>query len=710
MFPRFVRFVAAVLLLATPVGAAAKSKKSLRTAQTTVAPKPQDSQIAQTIYDKGLQGGWQDWGWTQRSLEAGKPARLHMNNYGGWILAHRNLTGQFSALSFNIKGAGQLGEFLEVHLASDGDDSLPRVMVGAAHRHPLEGGWVQVQIKMSELNPSASPFDRITFRAAKAVADGALDFDKIVLYGGVEQEAKVDVNSMRSHSAALQVDCRAPSHAISPMIYGIAFNPRRVGADPYQWDMGVTSRRWGGNPASRYNWQLGNAWNTALDWFFMNVNYTNDGSYSWKKFLDDDRDHHVSTALTVPIMGWIAKDTDSYSYSVSEFGPQQYANGDVGNGKRSNGGPISGADPHRTSIEGTPQFTGDWVKAIRAYDNDTHTRNVHEYILDNEPALWNSTHRDVHPQALTYDELLKRTIDYGTAVRQADPQATIAGPAEWGWPAYFFSAKDAEAGFNVKPDRRAHGDEPLLDWYLRKLREHARSSGTRVLDVLDLHYYPQADGIYGQNEKTDPASAERRLRAVRSLWDPSYKDESWINEKIQLLPRMRDLIAANYPGLKMSIGEYNFGGERHISGGLAQAWALGLFGQYDVYSAYYWTYPPSNSCTYNAFKAFRNYDGQGAHFLERSVQAAGDAKTPIFVSQNESRDTMVAIVLNLDPHDVANAKVTLGGCGNYRVNRAFYYTGGPSIKPWEGKVEVTGGAINAKLLPYSINVFELKAQ
>ena len=82
--------------------------------------------------------------------------------------------------------------------------------------------------------------------------------------------------------------------------------------------------------------------------------------------------------------------------------------------------------------------------------------------------LWNTTHRDVHPEPATYDELLERTIAYGSAVRQAVPEAVIAGPAEWGWTNYFNSAADVAPGGNKK-DRKAHGNVPLLPWYLTKL-------------------------------------------------------------------------------------------------------------------------------------------------------------------------------------------------------------------------------------------------
>ena len=50
------------------------------------------------------------------------------------------------------------------------------------------------------------------------------------------------------------------------------------------------------------------------------------------------------------------------------------------------------------------------------------------YNLDNEPMLWNSTHRDVHPQPLSYDELRDRTYTYGAAIKAADPGAKTLGP------------------------------------------------------------------------------------------------------------------------------------------------------------------------------------------------------------------------------------------------------------------------------------------
>ena len=46
-----------------------------------------------------------------------------------------------------------------------------------------------------------------------------------------------------------------------------------------------------------------------------------------------------------------------------------------------------------------------------------------------------------------------------------------------------------------------------------------------------------------------------------------------------LIPWLKAKIAAHYPGTKLSFSEYTFGGGHDISGGVAEADALGIFGR-----------------------------------------------------------------------------------------------------------------------------------
>ena len=138
----------------------------------------------------------------------------------------------------------------------------------------------------------------------------------------------------------------------------------------------------------------------------------------------------------------------------------------------------------------------------------------------------------VHPDPLTYDELWTRTLAYASVAKAKDPTALVLGPESWGWCEYFWSAAD---GCSNGPDRAAHGGLGLLEWYLAQVRADQLASGVRKVDVLDVHYYPQA----GTALNDDESQAAKRLCTVRSLYDTTYVDESWINQPVRLLPRLR---------------------------------------------------------------------------------------------------------------------------------------------------------------------------
>jgi hypothetical protein len=658
----------------TPKGSDGAASTAHGTATTAAAPDV----IEEHVYEGALGAGWSDWGWSPRVLGKGS-AELDVTNFGGWIVQHAAFDHPFGALTFRMKAPKVAGEFLEVHLVSPSETSYPPVLVTAAMQNPLDDGWAEVSIPFKTLDPELLPFDRITFRASKSVTAKLL-LDRIAL----TKAAAADLAPKPPKAAkpvALSVDCKAKGRAISPLIYGIAFDPMTDGKTEHQWKMKAAARRFGGNVASRYNWQLGNAWSAAKDWYWENLDFTGTPGWSYTRFLDANVAHETKGALTVPMLGWVAKDTTSYSFSVKSLGAQQSTDPykpDAGNGLSSDGKPLPPPPPSTTSIASTPEWVKKWVARIREDDKKRGVRSVDMYILDNEPGIWSTTHRDVHPEPVSYDELLQKTIAYGTAVRAADPEAVIAGPAEWGWTNYFYSGKDAAAGFDKKPDRLAHGDLPFIAWYLKKLREHETKTKTRVLDVLDLHFYPQGKGMYAEDGggAVDAEGAARRLRATRALWDPTYVDESWINEPVMLLPRMQKWIDENAPGVGISIGEWNFGAEKHVSGGLATAEALGRFGEHGVRSAFYWTYPPQNSPSFWAFRAFRDFDGQGGRFLDRSLPTKTAEGASIFASRDASGKHLVIIVLDLLSDQPLEPKIVLEGCGKIASERAFQYAGG----------------------------------
>jgi hypothetical protein len=462
---------------------------------------------------------------------------------------------------------------------------------------------------------------------------------------------------VRSAPAAITliIDAAQDRHAISPYIYGMNYAIETLAAE-----LRLPVRRWGGNSTTRYNWQ-NNTYNTGSDWYFENI--VPDTNSSSDAFVQQDRRTGTRTLMTVPTLGWVAKNSSSShpfscGFKVSQYGPQQSVDPwdtDCGNGIRTNGTNITGNDPRDTSISISPTFVQNWVSHFVSTLGAASAGGVQFYDLDNEPMLWNSTHRDVHPQPLGYDELLSRTVQYASAIKAADPSAQTLGPAEWGWTNYFFSALDAAPGgawWSNPLDRNAHGATPLVPWYLQQLRAYEQAHGVRLLDYLDLHYYPQASNV-ALSDAVDTATQALRLRSTRSLWDATYADESWINgteggPAVRLIPRMREWVNANYPGTKVAISEYNWGAPGHINGALAQADVLGIFGRENLDLATLWDPPKTNQALAYAFRMYRNYDGAGSAFGQTSVRAtsADQDQLAVYAAQDARSLALTVMVIN----------------------------------------------------------------
>src|SRR5262249_6978573 len=143
-----------------------------------------------------------------------------------------------------------------------------------------------------------------------------------------------------------------------------------------------------------------------------------------------------------------------------------------------------------------------------------------------------------------------------------------------------------------------------------------------------------------------------RLQATRSLWDPTYTEKSWITAQwgkpIRLIPWLQERIAERYPGTKVGMTEYNFGAGEHISGGLAQADVLGVFGREGLYLANYWGDGPGNGelpkFIKGAFKLYRNYDGKKGAFGDTAVAATAElGKSSIYAATDSKRPGVLTV-------------------------------------------------------------------
>ncbi|HEX8253110.1 MAG TPA: glycoside hydrolase family 44 protein [Thermoanaerobaculia bacterium] len=449
----------------------------------------------------------------------------------------------------------------------------------------------------------------------------------------------------------INVDAAADRHRINPQIYGVNF-----ASTAQLLDLNVQLNRSGGNTTTRYNWQQ-NAANHAHDWFYQSLEHGPAvAGEETDTFIQETKNGGAQPMITIPMIGWVAKLGPNRqrlsSFSIAKYGAQQQADWqwfpDAGNGVRTDGTLITNNDPHDANTPVDSSFMAGWVQHLTTKWGSANTTGVRYYILDNEPSIWHGTHRDVRPTAPTMDEMLAKIIDYGEKVKSIDPNARVAAPEEWGWSGYLLSGYDQQYGARTNnwgnlPDKMAHGGWDYLPWLLARIHEYEQNSGRKLVDIFTVHYYPQG-GEYSTT--TTDAMQLRRNRSTRSLWDPSYTDETWISDKVRLIPRLKEWVDRYDPLTPIGITEYSWGADAHMNGATAQADVLGIFGREGVDMATRWVTPDTGTPAYNAMKMFRNYDGAKSTFGDISVRAV--APNPDNVSAFaaiRSSDAALTIVL-----------------------------------------------------------------
>ncbi len=619
------------------------------------------------VYDDALATGWNDWSWggIDRDLANADPvhggtASITVTYTGGWsgLQFGRNdaldVTGH-DRLRFWVHGGSQGGQQVQVS-AGNGCTSVSQAFT------PTAGTWTMVEVPLRDLGRQMSVTYLSWFNATPG-AQPTFYLDDIAF---IEEVGPTPTPVPPVAGPALSIDASADRHVISPYIYGMNFADEALAAE-----LRLPVRRWGGNATTRYNWKI-DVSNRAMDWFYENIPNPDpgtlpDGSEA-DLFVEQNLRTGTETLLTVPLIGWAPKSRDvECGFRVSRYGEQERTDPwqpDCGNGIRTDGTVITGNNPLDTSIPITPTFVQEWINHLVSRYGTAEEGGVQFYNLDNEPMLWSDTHRDVHPEPTSYDEMRDRTYAYGAAIKEADPGAKTLGPVVWGWTAYFWSALDWSEGgdwWNHPQDRLAHDDVPFLEWYLRQMRDYELQHGARILDYLDVHFYPQANGVFS-DQAGDASTQALRLRSTRALWDSTYVDESWIDEPVYLIPRMRQWVADNYPGTGTAISEYNWGAQCHINGALAQAEVLGIFGRERLDLATLWGPPQADQPAAYAFRMYLNYDGSGSAFGDIGVSAssADPGSLSVFASQRSEDGALTLMILNKTAQPLTSS-VSLAG-------------------------------------------------
>jgi hypothetical protein len=563
--------------------------------------------------------------------------------------------------------------------------------------------------------------------------------------------AKVTLNPpVAAAGPALTVDAGNPTHPISPLIYGM--NAYLLGASAADSSAvakaNIAIDRWGGDSTERYNYQL-DVTNDIADWYFENE--TGNAGDGWAAvsgvsafdaLVESNNANGIKTLGTVPVLGWVSKDSTSCSFPQTTYPDQTSFSNDgraCGSGiyptgvkgcTNSSGCNITGNNPDVTSIPEPPPappaasavssawadgtWAGEWTGYLVTKFGSGNpatgpATGVSIYDLDNEPSWWDSEDLDVHPNPFTYDEVTNGGIGTALAIKTVDPTAHISGPVmDWWWD-YFYSKKDVASGWSTSPcydpwsdpvDRKAHGGVPFIEYYLRQFATAQTTYGLRLLDYLDLHTYFAAEYPVGSGNSVafttagDTGMQQARLNSTRVFWDPTYTDPNYTQPNYptdpnyttsctppvqapQLIPMMQKWVASDYPGTRLAIDEYNWGGMEAINGALAQADILGIFGSYGLDLGAMW--PTSNPSTQvpgmMAFAVYRNYDGANSTFGDMALAStsANQGELSVYGALRTSDNAVTVVVINKTYGDLTDT-LSLANVNASGPAKSFLYS------------------------------------
>ena len=504
---------------------------------------------------------------------------------------------------------------------------------------------------------------------------------------------------------------------ISPFIYGTNFYSGNTVPQPR-----VTFDRDGGNRWTAYNWET-NASNAGSDFLYQNDAYlsgSNVPAEAVRSFIAGDESNGLASLVTVQLQGLVSADE---SGPVSVTNPPDLTRFKTVVDQKStvSNVPFS-VNPPTTDAN---VYMDEFVWALdQKLPGIFGVSPIYPTFLslDNEPELWSSTHLEVQGQnAVTSDNYITKTINLSRAIKDQFPNVVIFGPVHYGFQGIYNWQGELSAtpsGANWFPDK-----------YLQALKTASATYGKPLVDVYDFHWYAEvydAGGtrILNLNGTTlTDAQVQLIVQSPRNLWDPTFKDDNnsnpWIfNElgqtPINLLGRLQAKINAEFPGMKISITEYENGGWNHIAGTIAQADNLGIFGSQAVFAANFW--PPNGTYSYTlaGFRAFRGFDGASASFGDTSLQATSSAVENVVVYASSDSTTPGRVVFvainrsNAAKVTAINGQALSGTAHLYQMTAASAQAQNPVQPVAVGTMPVSGSTLTITLPAYSVTTIDVR--
>jgi len=244
-------------------------------------------------------------------------------------------------------------------------------------------------------------------------------------------------------------------------------------------------RQGGGNNSTKYNWRM--KLSSHPDWY--NNVYANNWDAAAKNLTD--KMPGVQGMWSFQLLGKVAANTQSnfpdWNYNSSKWW-------DGVNQNLAGGGTVNPAGGGKALVEGnTDLYLKDWPadstvgildKWFGAGGLGYDTTFYRYWSMDNEPEIWNGTHDDVMKTQIPAEEFMQLYFKVAKAARAKFPGIKLSGPVpanEWQWYRY------GSDGISYKGKKYC-----WLEYFILRIAEEEKETGIKLLDVLDIHYYPSS--------------------------------------------------------------------------------------------------------------------------------------------------------------------------------------------------------------------------
>ncbi|MDD5109039.1 MAG: glycoside hydrolase family 44 protein [Candidatus Omnitrophica bacterium] len=191
------------------------------------------------------------------------------------------------------------------------------------------------------------------------------------------------------------------------------------------------------------------------------------------------------------------------------------------------------------------------------YLNQEKGYGVKFFEIGNEPFIWHQVHFDLcdHPCSLAEYFVIFKKISLALRNTQEsinpDFKISIFAPGiETAWLDWStLSGKD--------------GKKPVLGQFLKMCKDFEKDrklnpKGIRLIDVLSFHLFPSFKGAQPLKGEIDDSLI---LESAQTWYRPDYLnkyDSSLpLNKPGGVIPRLKDIIKNNYPGIKLALTEFN---------------------------------------------------------------------------------------------------------------------------------------------------------